>query len=284
MQAAVADATKRAREGLLSVLRVVAPEGHEFSPSRDYVHEWLDATSGSDSVPADLTPGTTEQHAVLKLAADSNEVESVTEVDSGDHQGSRLEDAASITTLAPSSDGGATAAGEHREVSAETPSASAAVVPEVESLTSPGSQFENAIAALWQSVDERPGIAYHIARLLADQGCQDPSLPPADLVAAAMLADSVQSADDAVVEGLRPILARIEVLDLSCEDVRLQDAVNLMLFCATFRPALFAPVTVAAPLLRRVALSGSLAPVAKLVDVVAGHAEGLHGFTLMGHC
>ena len=49
----------------------------------------------------------------------------------------------------------------------------------------------------------------------------------------AMLADSVQSADDAVVEGLRPILARIEVLDLSCEDVRLQDAVNLMLFCAT---------------------------------------------------
>ena len=282
LQAAVADATKRAREGLLSVLRVVAPEGHEFSPSRDYVHEWLDATSGSDSVPADLTPDTTEPHAVLKLAADSNEVESVTEVDSGDHQDSRLEDAASITTLVPSSDGGAAAAGEHREVSAKTPSASAAVVPEVESLTSPGSQFENAIAALWQSVDERPGIAYHIARLLADQGCQDPSLPPADLVAAAMLADSVQSADDAVVEGLRPILARIEVLDRSCEDVRLQDAVNLMLFCATFRPALFAPVTVAAPLLQRVALSGSLAPVAKLVDVVAGHAEGLHGVHLDG--
>ena len=59
--------------------------------------------------------------------------------------------------------------------------------------------------------------------------------------------------------------------------LRFQDALNLMLFCATFRPALFAPVTVAAPLLRRVSLSGSLAPVAKLADVVAGHAEGLHG-------
>ena len=282
LQAAVADATKRTREGLLSVLRVVAPEGHEFSPSRDYVHEWLDGTSGRDSVPAELTPCTTEPHAVLELAADSNEVGSVTEVDTVNDQESPLEDAASIIRLAPSSDGGAASADEHREVSAETPSASAAVVPEVESLTSPGAQFKNAIAALWQSVDERPGIAYHIARLLADQECQDPSLPPTDLVAAAILAESVQSADDAVVAALRPILARIEVLDLSREDVRFQDALNLMLFCATFRPALFAPVTVAAPLLRRVSLSGSLAPVAKLADVVAGHAEGLHGVHLDG--
>ena len=282
LQAAVAAAIKRAREGQLSILSAVAPDGHEFIPSRDYVREWLDATSGGDSVLADVTPDTTKPPVVPKVIADSNEVGSVTEVDSVYHQDSRPQDAASITMLVPSSDGGVVGVDQHREVSAEPTSASAPVAPEVESLASHGSQFENAITALWQSVASRPGISYHLARLLADQECQDPSLPPADLIAGAMLAEVVQSADDAVVEVLRPFLARTEGLDLSREDERIQDAVGLMLFCATLRPALLAPVTGAAPLLRRVTVSNSLTSVAKLADVVAGYAERLHSYRLDG--
>ena len=162
----------------------------------------------------------------------------------------------------------------------EAASESDAVRSEAEDSALSGSRSENAIAVLWQSVDERPGIAYHMACLLGEESCSDPSLPPADLVAAAMLADSVQSPDGAIVAELTTILTRIEGLDLSRQDAQLQDSVNLMLFCSTLRPALFAPVTGAAYLLRRAVMSSSLKPIATLADVVANHAERMQGLRL----
>ena len=53
-------ASEREKERMLNTLRVVAPEGHEFEQSRDYVRKWLDVTAGSDSAPADATPYTAQ--------------------------------------------------------------------------------------------------------------------------------------------------------------------------------------------------------------------------------
>ena len=270
LQASSAEATKRARGGLLSVLRVSAPNGHEFEPSRDYVQEWLDATPDTDSVPRTATPHITTPYEVKdtpERIGKAAGAEDVTKVDAGSQHDSGQEDvpAANVQVRLPG--------GVSNEASVKTLAG--------EDSTSSGSQFDNAIAALWQSVDERPGIAYHIARLLTDHDCHHPSLPPPDLIAAAMLANSAESADDAVVEELRPVLSRIAGLDLSREDVRLQDALNLMLFCATLRPAL-AQVTGAASLLRRVNISSGLAPVAKLAESVARHVERLEGVRIDG--
>ena len=270
LQASSAEATKRARGGLLSVLRVSAPNGHEFEPSRDYVREWLDATVDTESVPQTATPDITKPYEVKDtpaLIGKAAGVENVTRVDAGSQHDSQQEDVSGVNVQV-------------RAPGAVSDEASVKTLAGEDS-TSSGSRFDNAIAALWQSVDKRPGIAYHIARLLTDHDCYHPSLPPPDLIAAAMLANSAQSADDGVVEELRSVLLRIAGLDLSREDVRLQDALNLMLFCATLRPAL-AQVTGAASLLRRVNMSSGLAPVATLAASVAGHVERLKGVRIDG--
>ena len=273
----------RVREHILSVLRVAAPEGHEFEQSRDYVREWLNAMASSDSAPAEATRAAPEPQLledVQETAGEANEAASVTPRGEGDQEDSLAEGTAAITEAVSPTDSVAAAAEEHRTVPAEAASESDAVRSEAQDSTLSGSRFENAIAVLWQSVDERPGIAYHMACLLGEESCSDPSLPPADLVAAAMLADSVQSADGAIVAELRPILARIESLDLSHQDAQLQDSVNLMLFSSTLRPALFAPLTGAASLLRRAVMSSSLKPIATFAEVVANQAERLLGLRL----
>ena len=274
----------RVHERILNALRLAAPKGHEFEPSRDYVREWLNAMDGSDSAPADTIPDIAEPQLVGDVpedAGEGNETESVTVVDAGNQEDSLPEGTAEISESVPLFDGGAAAADEHRAAPAVAANESDASESEAEDPTLPGSRFENIIAVLWQSLNERPGIAYHMARLLAEESCSDPALPPADLIAAAMLADSVQSADGAVVAALRPILARIEGLDLSRKDAQLQDSVNLMLFCSTLSPALFAPVTGAVSLLRRVVMSNKLlAPIATLANIVTNHAERLQGIRL----
>ena len=244
LHAAIAKTTTLANECRRTVLRAVSPEGHEFESSRDYAREWLDVTSPADTALADVVPDAKRPPVGRD---DTEETAKANEAENIQEAGIQL-----------------------------VPS------PEAERFTESGSKFGHAIAVLWQLVDERPGIAYHMARWLAEGDCSDPSLPLADLVAGMTLADSVQSADSAVVETLRPILERIEGLDLSRQDAQLQDALNLMLFCATLRPALLAPMTGAASLLRRVAMSNKLTSVAKFAGVVANHAVRLQGVRLDG--
>ena len=273
----------RVTKHILNALRVAAPEGYEFEPSRDYEREWLNAIAGDDSAPADATPDTTDPQLVEDVAkgtTELDEAERAMVVGAGDQEDGLPDGTDVIPETAPPSDGVVSAANEHRAVPTESASEPDAVRPESEISSLTGSRFENAIGVVWKSVDERPGIAYHMARLLEEEECSDPSLPSADLVAASMLADSVQSANGAVVAALRPILARIEGLDLSHQDEQLQDSLNLMLFCATLRPAMFAPVTGAASLLRRVVMSSKLTPIATFADVVANHAERLQGVSL----
>ena len=141
----------------------------------------------------------------------------------------------------------------------------------------------SAIEGLWRALGRgRPGIAYHIARLCAEHGYAN--VPPtlADVIAASMLAPAVHSPDSESVRDLRPILERIDPTSL-LRDERPQserDALSLLLFSATMRPALFAPTTGAPSLLRAVSLSDTLKPVYDLTTRLADHADRLLGIRL----
>ena len=134
-------------------------------------------------------------------------------------------------------------------------------------------------AAIWMALERgRPGIAYHIARLRPDDD-QPGTTPLADLLAAAMLAPHVRSPEGDVVQAINPIMARVESTELPLEgDFR--DAISLLLFSAALIPALFAPSTGAASLLRRVKLSEGLTPVYRLASKVVDHSERLQGIRL----
>ncbi len=144
-------------------------------------------------------------------------------------------------------------------------------------------QQTSAIEGLWRALAaSRPGIAYHIARLCAEHGYANVPPPLADIIAASMLAPAVHSPDSEQVRDLRPILERIDLAAL-VSDERPQperDAVSLLLFSATLRPALFAPTTGAPSLLRAVSLSDTLKPVYDLATRVADHADRLLGVRL----
>ena len=138
----------------------------------------------------------------------------------------------------------------------------------------------SAVDGLWRALGAgRPGIAYHIARLCAEHGYATVTPTLADVIAASMLAPHVHSPDSDSARDLRPILERIDPTAL-LHDERPQperDALSLLLFGATLRPALFAPTTGAPSLLRAVSLSDGLKPVYDLATRVAEHADRLLG-------
>ena len=116
----------------------------------------------------------------------------------------------------------------------------------------------------------------------AEHGYADVPALLADVIAASMLAPAVHSPDSEAVRDIRPILERIDPAAL-LRDERQQperDAVSLLLFSATMRPALFAPATGAPSLLRAVSLSDTLKPVYDLATRVADHADRLLGVRL----
>ena len=132
-----------------------------------------------------------------------------------------------------------------------------------------------ALDTLWRSINPRPGIAYHIARLLSEQNRADPALPAPDLVAATILSDHVRSAHDKIADALAKHLARVDPGRLSASGTHVHDSFHLLLFSATLRPALIVPATGAPSLLRQVNLPDSLTPVCDLAVAVAEHAERL---------
>ena len=137
-------------------------------------------------------------------------------------------------------------------------------------------------AAVWEAVGNgRLGLAYQIAEL--NQVLEGhPVQPPPELLAAVVLGTAVSGPDDrlALEFGCRigPLLAS---LDFGSVDQATRDALNLLLFSASLRPALFASQQGGCiPLLRRVELSGDLTPIYRLANAVANHAEKLQGVRL----
>ena len=252
LQQQLGRAAEEIQKALRHVFQVVAPADQVFDPHHDY-----DADHAS-TFPEAPDPG---QETTPKPAADTPATtERATTVDdngSPSHPSPR-------SPLAP-------------KPTADEPPAG---LPD----PSPPVGRQTSVAeGLWRALGRsRPGIAYHIARLSAEIGYAN--MPPtlADVIAASMLAPEVHSPDSESARDLRPILERIDPAVLLRDEPTQpeRDAVSLLLFSATLRPALFAPATGATSLLRAVSLSDDLKPVYDLATRVADHADRLQGVRL----
>ena len=150
------------------------------------------------------------------------------------------------------------------------------VAPESETRTPDVDTLTPAQAAVWRSVgDGRLGLAYHIARLDQVTGAH-PAQPSPELLAAVALGKALHGPQDDLAAAYGQRVGLLGGLDFDGVERPIRDALNLLLFVATLRPALFASQHGASiPLLRRVELSGDLTPVYRLAAVVADHAEKL---------
>ena len=122
----------------------------------------------------------------------------------------------------------------------------------------------------------RPGIAHHVARL---QGGSDRRglAQLGKVISASMLARSTYADHGEVVNALGHLISDINPDDLLAadwEDHQI-DAVNVLLFCALLRPALFAPSTGAASLLNQVTFKDSLTPLKEFASTVTDRGEWL---------
>ena len=131
--------------------------------------------------------------------------------------------------------------------------------------------------AIWNALgDGRVGLAYQMARL--DSSDSGPSRPSPELLAAVALGTVVRGPDDELAHEYGRRIAAILDVDFTGADQPVRDAFNLLVLCASLRPALFASQQGGAiPLLRRIELSGDLTPVYRLASAVADQAEMLQG-------
>lgn len=277
LQEEIGKATRAVRDARQAIFRVVGPQGWSFDPGENYKQQLEEK---SVATPELQPSGDVVPEPVARLATeDVGAVRAETDAGPRPVSDSIVFERPGGEPVAAKPDFGGAAVSPVPEPTATVGTGSVAGASRD---SSESSVLESRDAsAVWRAVEiGRPGIAYHIAKLLTEQGAADPSMPPADLIAASILADHVQSADDKVVDYLRPFLERIDTQSLSRSDWRNRDAVNLMLFSAALRPALFAPVTGAPALLRRVSLSIPLERVYALGTTVANHVERLPGVRL----
>ena len=314
IQVEIAEATRRHRDARLQIFRVIAPGDQRFDPSRDYEREYDDTSvvrpdreheevvQGPVDRPdwegdAETTAPTSEPKYSRKASEkplgttdDDRPRERVPHDASNDEEDAIVE---MVTSKLPDSDTDLLAAnltpvsGESRVIQpfshGDGPVATGGTEGAVVSapIDESGSPDAAAVTALWQAIDAgRPGIAYHIARLSTERGEDTRTVPPANLIAASALADHVHFAHGEVVTTLRPLLESIDPDSLSSNARQDRVALNLLLFCATLRPALFAPYTGAAAMLRRIGMPETLTPVYQLAKAVADHADRLQGVRL----
>ena len=277
------------------VFQVVAPADQMFDPRRDYqaddtstLPESPDPSQEPTSGPAGVTPAATEDTAE-KRAHDAGEPAPPATHPPPDAEAT-ADDHTSPTAESPLDPMPPAAAEAEPAPPAAQPAPDAD--PTTDDHTSTGlpdpppsvDRRQTSVAeGLWSTLGRsRPGIAYHIARLCAEHGYATVPATLADIIAASMLASEVHSPDSPSARNLRPILERTDPAAL-LRDERTQterDAVSLLLFSATLRPALFAPATGAPSLLRAVSLSDALKPVYDLATRVAEHADRLLGVRL----
>ena len=146
--------------------------------------------------------------------------------------------------------------------------------PEPTSVTDSGT-LSSAQAAVWHAVGiGRLGLAYHIARL--DQAIGRTAQPSPELLAALTLGTALRGPDDDLAAAFGRQVGVLGGLDFDGVEPPMRDALNLLRFTATLRPAVFASQHGASiPLLRRVELSGDLSPIYRLAGAVADQADNL---------
>ena len=164
------------------------------------------------------------------------------------------------------------------ELDESTEEASSAISEKEEDAAAPA---RSAQTAVWDAIGQRRlGLAYHIARLgHATKAFAGPPSP--DLLGCVALGRAVRGPNDAIAqefgERVGDLLGGVGVGDTEDE----ADALNLLLFCAAVRPALFASQHGAAiQLLSRVELSERLTPVYRLAGALAKRAKDLQAVAL----
>ena len=133
--------------------------------------------------------------------------------------------------------------------------------------------------AVWHAVqDGRIGLAYQIARLRPTVESSGVMHPAPELLATVALGRSVCGPEEEIAQEfnkyVEPVLARLAFKDAGPET---RDALNLLMFSASVRPALFAPQTWAISMLQRIELSGELNPVYRLAEAIASYTQYLQG-------
>ena len=293
LEEAIAHGRARKQDCMLRVLEGATPEDCEFDPSTDYESEWsqrdtagggrtaehLQSSTSSDDAAPEAVPACTETAMTAQGTpggADTTSIERSTSsgaenshTSEGPQESDRIVDSAHDDPTASGADESVARMNGGENQPTATPTRRPPSEPHGATLS-----LTDGLDALWNSVGHRPGIAYHIARLLSEQNCADPALPPPALVAATILSDHVRSADDKTADALREHLAQVDPDRLSRSGPHVQDSLHLLLFSAAIVPALIVPATGAPSLLRRVNLP-SLTPLGELAVAVAHHAERL---------
>ena len=172
---------------------------------------------------------------------------------------------------------------EHPVEPIESSEDESSAVAEAKDATTTARSAETAVAetAIWDAIGRgRLGLAYHIANLgHVTKALVGPPSP--GLLASVALGRAVRGPSDPVAhefgERLGDLLGGVGVGETEDE----ADALNLLLFCAAVRPALFASQHGAAiQLLSRLELSGRLTPVYRLASALAKRAKDLQAIAL----
>ena len=278
LQRDLTSATTELRSARDQVFAAVAPGDEAFDPNNDYLlpseNGLAEAKEQATEEQANIAQTTDAQNAQTTDAQPSEEQPSgehaTEEQPSGEYANGKQPTEEQTTEEQATTDEQAT---EEQTTGHQATEEQATEEQATEEADPPDEE------AIWMALERgRPGIAYHIARLRPDDD-QPGTTPLADLLAATMLAPHVRSPEGDVVQAINQIMARVESTELPLEgDFR--DAISLLLFSAALIPALFAPSTGAASLLRRVKLSERLTPVYRLASKVVDHSERLQGIRL----
>lgn len=313
LQEELVEATKQLRDARRRIFQVIAPHDQEFDPSKDYERACEDLgvfrTERVHEGPAHESverPERESDEGVVEATTSMPETEGVHEASEDllsasedEQQRVAISDDLSVTGkdriiegATPEPDAidiessvqfSTSTAGESQPLGVVEPMAAEGVNPLAAAEPGEKSYGQNtaAVAMLWQAFDAgRPGIAYHIAKLLAEHSDNEQAIPPANLIAASILANYLQSSESDVARAIGPFLERIDPDSLWRNEWPDRDAINLLLFSATLRSALFVPATDTASLLRRVSVPEDLTPLYELATVVIDHADRLQGIQL----
>ena len=228
---------------------------------------------------ADVPPGTVDEVAEPEVPSDQqrppvDQLESAQPARGVSSASTSLDDAVSVTRSAdPSAPTDDEAARLERGLQSVTPEdatpQTAAVGPE---------PLDGPEEAIWRAVGKgRIGIAYHVAKLARATG-SGTAHPTPELLEAVALGVALRGPEDDFANAFAQQVGPLSGLSFEACDPPLRDALNLLLFAASLRPALFSAQNgVGIRLLRRVKFSGGLAPVRSLANVVAACAEKLQG-------
>lgn len=139
--------------------------------------------------------------------------------------------------------------------------------------------------AVWTALDcGRLGNAYHIARLNEETREGRVRQPNSDLLALLAIGSEIQGREHQLVldfgRRISSVLASLDLSEIKPSATR--DALSLLVFSASMRPALFAGQDGAITLLKRVELSNSLTPVYKFAEIMVNHATQLKNIQLDG--